>query len=100
MPRRRGTTAPAPQCPLTLFPHLLQVTHMIDNEATVVFAMFMAIWGRCPCLGAQHVWLGEGAEGGKRNNNTASPFGRGLYLLHFQNLQLPFQTQQETKPPW
>ncbi|KFP14865.1 Anoctamin-9, partial [Egretta garzetta] len=31
-------------CPITLVLHLPQVTHMIDNEGTVVFAMFMAIW--------------------------------------------------------
>lgn len=71
---------------------------MIDNEATVVFAMFMAIWGRCLCLGAQHMWLGEGPEGGKWDTIIASPFGRGgLYLLHLQSLQLPFQTQLEAK---
>lgn len=96
----RGATAPAPQCPTILFLHLFQVTHMIDNEATVVFAIFMAIWGRCPCLGAQHVGLGEGAGSGKWDTNTASPFGGRLYLLCFQSLQLPFQIQQETKPSW
>lgn len=73
---------------------------MIDNEATVVFAIFMAIWGRCPCLGTQHVGLGEGAGSGKWDTNTASPFGGRLYLLCFQSLQLPFQIQQETKPSW
>lgn len=36
-----------PAVPIMFFPDLLQVTHMIDNEGTVVFAMFMAIWGRC-----------------------------------------------------
>ncbi|NXS40730.1 ANO9 protein, partial [Balaeniceps rex] len=35
---------PAPHCPIMLFLDLLQVTHMIDNEGTVLFAMFMAIW--------------------------------------------------------
>lgn len=73
---------------------------MIDNEATVVFAMFMAIWGRCPCLGAQHMWLGEGAEGGKWDTNIASPTGGVSYLLLFQSFQLPFQIQQETKLSW
>ncbi|NWT60003.1 ANO9 protein, partial [Erythrocercus mccallii] len=50
-----------------------KVTHMIDNEATVVFAMFMAIWGTCPCLGAQHMWLGEGAEGAMEQMPWVAP---------------------------
>lgn len=40
--------------PITFFSDLLQVTHMIDNEGTVVFAMFMAIWGKCQCLIAKY----------------------------------------------
>lgn len=43
-----------PAVPIMFFPDLLQVTHMIDNEGTVVFAMFMAIWGRCQCLSAKY----------------------------------------------
>lgn len=60
MARPRGATAPAAQCPITLFLHLFQVTHMIDNEATVMFAMFMAVWGRCPCTrGWERDWKVE-----------------------------------------
>lgn len=47
-----------------------------------------------------HTWLGEGLEGGKRDTSIASLFGGVLHLLCFQSLQLPFQTQQETKPSW
>lgn len=43
--------------PITFFLDLLQVTHMIDNEGTVIFAMFMAIWGRCQCLSTTHTEL-------------------------------------------
>lgn len=43
--------------PITFFLDLLQVTHMIDNEGTVIFAMFMAIWGRCQRLSTTHTEL-------------------------------------------
>lgn len=98
MARSRGATAPAPQCPITLFLHLFQVTHMIDNEATVVFAMFMAVWGRCPCLGAQHTWLGEGAEGGKWDTNIASPFGGGFISPLLPEPSAPLPDTARDKP--
>lgn len=31
--------APQPACPS------LQLTHLFDNEGTVIFAIFMALWG-------------------------------------------------------